>query len=92
MYGKYGFYESIDFTPGRTNKGYTPVKTYMAHHQGLILVSINNLINNKIFQKRFMQNPEMQAIEILLQEKMPEKMIITKEEKRESRKKKICRL
>ena len=81
MYGKYGFYESIDFTPGRTNKGYTPVKTYMAHHQGLILVSINNLINNKIFQKRFMQNPEMQAIEILLQEKMPEKMIITKEEK-----------
>ena len=51
----------------------------MAHHQGLILVSINNLINNKIFQKRFMQNPEMQAIEILLQEKMAEKMNITKE-------------
>ena len=81
MYDKYGFYESIDFTPGRASKGYTPVKTYMAHHQGLILLSINNLINNKIIQKRFMENPEMQSIDILLQEKMPENMIITKEEK-----------
>ena len=81
MYNKYGFYESIDFTPGRSAKGYTPVKTYMAHHQGLIILSINNLINNKIIQKRFMQNPEMQGIDILLQEKMPENMIITKEEK-----------
>ena len=34
MYDKYGFYEAIDFTPGRTKNGYTPVKTYMAHHQG----------------------------------------------------------
>ena len=81
MYNKYGFYESIDFTPGRSAKGYTPVKTYMAHHQGLIILSIDNLINNKIIQKRFMQNPEMQGIDILLQEKMPENMIITKEEK-----------
>ena len=81
MYDKYGFYESIDFTPGRSGKGYTPVKTYMAHHQGLIMLSINNLINNKIIQKRFMENPEMQGVDILLQEKMPENMIVTKEEK-----------
>ena len=81
MYDKYGFYESIDFTPGRTKNGYTPVKTYMAHHQGLILLSINNLINKNIIQKRFMYNPEIQAVNILLQEKMPENMIITKEEK-----------
>ena len=81
MYDKYGFYEAIDFTPGRTKNGYTPVKTYMAHHQGLILLSINNLINKNIIQKRFMYNPEIQAVNILLQEKMPENMIITKEEK-----------
>ena len=81
MYDKYGFYESIDYTPGRTKNGYTPVKTYMAHHQGLILLSINNLINDNILQKRFMQNPEIKAVDILLQEKMPENMIITKEEK-----------
>lgn len=83
MYGKYGFYESIDYTPERVGKGKTSsvVKTYMAHHQGLILLSINNLFNNNILQKRFMKNPEIEAISILLQENMPEKSIITKEKK-----------
>ena len=81
MYEKYGFYESIDFTPGRNGKNYSIVKTYMAHHQALILLSIDNLINNNIFQTRFMQNPEMKAVSVLLQERMPKNMIITKEEK-----------
>ena len=83
MYNKYGFYESIDFTPNRVEKSkkYANVKTYMAHHQALILLSINNLINNNILQKRFMLNPEMQSINILLEERMPENVIITKEKK-----------
>ena len=82
-YGKYGFYESIDFTPERLEKGKKSsiVKTYMAHHQGLILLSINNLFNNNILQKRFIKNPEIGAIDILLQERMPETAIITKENK-----------
>lgn len=82
-YGKYGFYESIDFTPERLEKGKksSVVKTYMAHHQGLILLSINNLFNDNILQKRFIKNPEMGAIDILLQERMPETAIITKENK-----------
>ena len=44
MYNKYGFYESIDYTPERVpiGKKNVQVKTYMAHHQGLILNSINN--------------------------------------------------
>ena len=83
MYNKYGFYESIDYTPERVEKGKTSsvVKTYMAHHQGLILLSINNLFNDKILQKRFMENPEMEAVSVLLQETMPETAIITKEKK-----------
>lgn len=83
MMSKYGFYESIDYTPSRLEKGEKshPVKTYMAHHQGLILLSINNLLKDKIIQKRFMQNPEMQSIAILLEERMPENVIITKEKK-----------
>ena len=83
MYNKYGFYESLDFTPERVRKGKKAevVKTYMAHHQGLILLSINNLVNQLILQKRFTQNPEIQAVTILLQETMPEKAIITKEDK-----------
>ena len=88
MYNKYGFYEAIDYTPERLSKGrkYEPVKTYMAHHQGLILLSINNLFNNLILQQRFMRNPEIKAISILLQERMPEKAIITKENKEKAEK------
>ena len=82
-YGKYGLYESIDFTPERMsgNRKYEVVKTFMAHHQALILLSINNLINNNILQERFHKNPEIKAIDILLQEKLPEDVIITKERK-----------
>jgi len=83
MYNKYGFYESIDYTPERVTKGKSaePVKTYMAHHQALILLSINNFFNDNIFQKRFMENPEIEAVSILLQERMPETFIVTKENK-----------
>lgn len=83
MKGKYGFYESIDFTPERVEKGKqaSVVKTYMAHHQSLILLSINNLINDQILAKRFMHNPEIEAIQVLLQETMPETFITTKENK-----------
>lgn len=83
MLNKYGFYEAIDYTIPRLKYGkkYEVVKTYMAHHQALSLLSINNLINNNILVTRFMQNPEIEAVDILLQEKMPKKAIITKEKK-----------
>ena len=89
--GKYGFYESVDYTRRRLKKNETKevVKTYMAHHQGLILLSINNAINDNILQKRFDKNPEIQAVDILLQEKMPIKMILTKEKKEKVSKNKI---
>lgn len=83
MYNKYGFYESIDYTISRLKYGkkYEPIQTYMAHHQALSLLSINNFINNNILVKRFMDNPEIEAVDILLQERIPEKAIITKEKK-----------
>lgn len=79
--GKYGFYDAIDYKPKKKI-----VKTYMAHHQGMIIASIDNVLNNNIFQKRFMKNPEIQGIEILLQENMPEDVIITKEKKDKAKK------
>ena len=88
MYDKYGLYESIDYTPIRMPRGKKEmiVKTYMAHHQGLILLSINNFFNNNILQKRFLENPEISALQILLQETMPEKKIVTNEEKKKPQK------
>ncbi len=81
-YQKYGFYESIDYTPSRTFKDkYVIVKTYMAHHQGLILASINNYINNDILIKRFSNNPEIKMASMLLQEKIPQNVVYTNEKK-----------
>ena len=76
MIGKYGFYESIDYKPKKALN-----KTFMAHHQGLIFTSIDNLLNDKIFQERFMKNPEMEGVKILLEERMPDNVITTKEKK-----------
>lgn len=82
-FGDYGFFEAIDYTTTRLKKGQkcAVVKTYMAHHQGLILNSLNNVLNNRILQKRFNDNPEIEAVQILLEERMPKDMIITKEKK-----------
>ena len=81
--GDFGLYEAIDFTPERLQlqEKYSVIKTYMAHHQALILLSINNLLNSEILQKRFYDNPEIEAIDILLQEKMPRNIVITKSKK-----------
>lgn len=70
LLSEYGFYESIDFTPQRTtNQKYELVKTHMAHHQGLILAAINNLLNKNILKKYFCGNTEIEAADILLKEK-----------------------
>ena len=88
---KYGFYESIDFTLNRLKQGekFSIVKTYMAHHQGLILNSINNTLNDNILQKRFNKNPEIEAVQILLQERMPLDFILTKEKKQKPERPKL---
>jgi len=51
----YGFYEALDFTPERVKKGEhcTIVHAYMAHHQGMSLIALNNLLNQGAMQNRF---------------------------------------
>lgn len=76
LIGQYGFYDSIDYKPSKE-----VVKTFMAHHEGMILTSIDNALNKNIFQKRFMSNPEIVGIKVLLEEKMLEDEIVTKEKR-----------
>ena len=72
-YSNYGFYEAIDFTKAHLKPGhkYEVVKTYMAHHQGMILTAINNYINDGIIKTRFHKNPCIDAADILLKERIP---------------------
>ncbi len=71
MYSSYGFYEAVDYTKAHidANSNFEIVKTYMAHHQGMILASINNYINHGIIKNRFHKSPDIQACEILLKER-----------------------
>jgi cellobiose phosphorylase len=73
--GGYGFYESIDYTPSRVprGKGHAIVRTFMAHHQGMSLLSFEHLLLNQPMQRRFMSSPLVRATELLLQERVPKR-------------------
>jgi cyclic beta-1,2-glucan synthetase len=70
---RYGFYEAIDYTPERLpqNEKRAIIRAFMAHHQGMILVSLDNLLNDEIMQRRFHAEPLVQATALLLQERIP---------------------
>lgn len=70
-YGEYGFYEALDFSsPNSVDMTpYSIVKSFMAHHQGMIIVGINNYLNEGIWRKRFHSEPIVKATEVLLEEK-----------------------
>ncbi|NIT86727.1 MAG: hypothetical protein GWN82_07640, partial [Gemmatimonadetes bacterium] len=70
--GEYGLYEAIDF--GVPGNGGSPergriVRSYMAHHQGMILLALNNLIHDDVMVERFHADPRMAAAEFLLHER-----------------------
>jgi cyclic beta-1,2-glucan synthetase len=72
--GPFGYYEAIDFTPGRVPAGAERaiVKAYFAHHQGMGLVALGNTLHDMTMQRRFMSDPVVQTAELLLQEKVPQ--------------------
>ena len=47
------------------------VKSYMAHHQGMTLVALGNVVNDVSMVERFHADPIVEATELLLQERMP---------------------
>ena len=81
--GQYGFYEAADYTPERlaNNEKSAVIKSYMAHHQGMILLSLNNYIHKNILQERFFNNAYAKSARLLLQEKVPMHVVFTKEKK-----------
>ena len=70
---RYGFYEAIDYTPSRLPRGQTcaVVRSFMAHHQGMTLLSLAHALLDRPMQRRFAANPLFQATMLLLQEKVP---------------------
>ncbi|QPF74049.1 carbohydrate-binding protein [Roseateles sp. DAIF2] len=71
--GRFGFIEALDFTPERQQTGEpcTPVATFMAHHQGMSLVALANVLLDGVAQRWAMANPHLQAVLSLLHERVP---------------------
>jgi cyclic beta-1,2-glucan synthetase len=68
---RHGFFESIDYS--RSGAGGTPevVRCFMAHHQGMALMAIDNALLGNRMQERFHHDPLVQSTEFLLEERMP---------------------
>ena len=73
VYGRMGFYESLDYTryEGRRGGKGVIVCTYMAHHQGMSLMALDNVLNRGIMRRRFHSDRRIQAVEPLLYERIP---------------------
>ncbi len=68
--GRYGFYESAEYlkAAGVNKREFEIVHTWMAHHQGMILLSICNLLSNCVFQNLFHEEVRVAATERILHE------------------------
>lgn len=71
--GEYGFHDSVDFTPARVREDqqYAVVKNYYAHHHGMSILAIDNVIFDGRMRNRFHRDPVIEAAQLLLQEKAP---------------------
>ena len=78
--GRYGFREALDYTPRRLPAGASVavINSYMAHHQGMALVALGNVVNDASMVERFHADPVVEATELLLQERMPRNALVSR--------------
>src|SRR5665213_789254 len=73
LMGPDGFYEAIDFTRETKREGGRGViiYSYMAHHQGMCMAALNNVLHRDTLQRRFHGDLRIRAVETLLFEGIP---------------------
>lgn len=69
--GPLGFFEAADFADRRIGdkQPFQIVRSHMAHHQGMILISICNVLKDQYIAGLFSNLPRVQAYRLLLEEK-----------------------
>lgn len=70
---RYGFIEALDFSPARQagSELFTPVSTFMSHHQGMSIVALANVLLGGPAQRWGMANAHVEAVASLLHERVP---------------------
>ena len=78
--GQFGYYESVDYTASRlpADTRNAIVRMYMAHHQGMAIVAIGNVLHGGAMRTRFHAEPIVQASELLLQERTPRNVAVAR--------------
>jgi hypothetical protein len=73
---RHGFYESVDYSQG-ADSAPEVIRCFMAHHQGMSLLAIDNALLGNRMQERFHHDPLVQSTEFLLEERMPALVDVT---------------
>ena len=75
--GEFGFHDAVDFTASRQIEGqeFTVVRNFMAHHQGMSLVALCNVLCADAPRRWFASAALVQAHETLLHERTPRQII-----------------
>ena len=73
LHGAYGFMEAIDYSRPERRSGEPGVivHAYMAHHQAMGLLALDNQLNGQPMQRRFHADPRVMATQPLLYERIP---------------------
>jgi cyclic beta-1,2-glucan synthetase len=74
--GEYGFRDAIDYTRPDPGRRFAIVQNYMAHHIGMSLVALTNVLEDDIWQRRFHDDPLVRATELLLFERVPRRVLL----------------
>lgn len=73
MRGLYGMYEAADFRAEHAPRAarFAAVRSWMAHHQGMALAAITNVLCDDTLVRRFHADRRVRTVEVLLQERIP---------------------
>ena len=72
-FGLWGYYDAIDFTREHLSEeeSYKVVKIYMAHHHGMSVIALVNVLKDWPVHAYFHSDPKIRSCELLLQERIP---------------------
>ena len=72
--GGYGFRDALDWTRPEGSR-FGIVRAFMAHHLGMGLASLTNMLTHLGWQQRFHRDPMVRAAELLLFERIPRRFV-----------------
>jgi cyclic beta-1,2-glucan synthetase len=74
--GAYGFHDALDYSRPEPGQRYAVVRSFMAHHIGMSLVSLGNTLLGSRWHDRFHCDPMVRAAALLLDERVPRRLAL----------------